>query len=152
MVPKVTNIIFASFKMSSINSTNLLELTRELISKAVNFTNKEVCFRYLLRILITGVRLLSPVNQSNDMMALNFSRVSKCYYSTFFMSAAFEKRPADNRLDNRPTNRPTDQSVSQSVSQSVCQSFSQSVCQSVWVTVYLLISQPINQLTCSEGG
>ncbi|KAL9982451.1 hypothetical protein ACROYT_G004494 [Oculina patagonica] len=63
-----------SLKLSSVNLTNLLEVTRELTSEAYNFTNKELLYGYLKRLLETGVRLLSPVNQSNDMIALNFSR------------------------------------------------------------------------------
>lgn len=88
-----TYTLFFSFQFSLVNSTNLLELTRELISEAINFTNKKLYYSYLKRLFITGVRLLSPVNQTNDMMAFNFSRVSKGYFfSIISRNAGFEKR------------------------------------------------------------
>ena len=65
-----------SFQLSTANLTNLAEITRELTSKALNFTNKRLFFGYLKELFDTGVRLLSPINQENDVVASYFSRVS----------------------------------------------------------------------------
>lgn len=88
-LPSLTKILstaamkipFLSFQLSSVNLTNLLELSRELTGEAANFTNKELFLDYLNRFFKTGARLLSPISQSNDMVALNFSQVRRSYYS-----------------------------------------------------------------------
>ena len=69
-----------SFQLSLVNLTDLLKLSRELISEAANFTNKELFLDYLYRFFKTGVSLINPINQSNDMVALDFSQVRISYY------------------------------------------------------------------------
>ena len=66
----------SSFQLSSVNLTNSMEITRELTTKAANFTNKRLFFSYLKELFETGVRLFSPITQQNDVAASNFSRVS----------------------------------------------------------------------------
>ncbi|XP_027041927.1 adhesion G-protein coupled receptor D1-like [Pocillopora damicornis] len=61
-------------KLSIMNLTNILELTRGFVNKATNFTNKELFFNYLSLWFKSGALLLNPVNHSNDMVALNFSQ------------------------------------------------------------------------------
>ncbi|XP_066029938.1 uncharacterized protein [Pocillopora verrucosa] len=61
-------------KLSIVNLTNILELTRGFVNKATNFTNKELFFNYLSLWFKSGALLLNPVNHSNDMVALNFSQ------------------------------------------------------------------------------
>ena len=69
-------LFFLSVQLSSANATNLVDLTRKLRSEANNFTNKRLFFSYLKELFKTGVRILSPVSQQNDMEALNFTKVS----------------------------------------------------------------------------
>ncbi|XP_066029944.1 uncharacterized protein [Pocillopora verrucosa] len=61
-------------KLSIVNLTKILELTRAFVNKATNFTNKELFFNYLSLWFKSGALLLNPVNHSNDMVALNFSQ------------------------------------------------------------------------------
>ncbi|CAH3168420.1 unnamed protein product, partial [Porites evermanni] len=63
-------------KLSSANLTNLMELIGDLKKEANNFTNKRQFFCYLKDLFQTGVRILSPISQRNDMVVLNFSKVS----------------------------------------------------------------------------
>jgi len=53
-----------------------MELTTDLKKEANNFTNKRQFFSYLKDLFQTGVRILSPISQRNDMVVLNFSKVS----------------------------------------------------------------------------
>lgn len=76
----LTFIFWFYFQLSTVNITNLMELTREVVGEGINFTNKEVFFSYLNHWFKTGARLLSPVNYSNDMLALNFSQVRKSVF------------------------------------------------------------------------
>jgi len=68
------------FQLSSVNLTDLLKLSRELISEAASFTNKQLFLDYVERFFKTGASLLNPISQSNDMVALNFSQVRRSYY------------------------------------------------------------------------
>lgn len=61
--------------LSSVNLADLLKLSRELISEAANFTNKELFLDYLNRFFKTGANLINPISQSNDMVALDFSQI-----------------------------------------------------------------------------
>jgi len=74
------NSFFFYFQLSSVNLTDLLKLSRELIREAANFTNKELLLDYLNRFFKTGANLLNPISQSNDMVAINFSQVKRSYY------------------------------------------------------------------------
>ncbi|CAH3125439.1 unnamed protein product [Porites lobata] len=66
-------------KLSSANLTNLVELTGDLKKEASNFTNKRQFFSYLKDLFQTGMRLLRPISQRNDMVVLNFSKANESH-------------------------------------------------------------------------
>ena len=74
----MTNLFFVvhSFQLTTVNKSNLLEVTEELLSAARNFTNKRVFFSYLKNLFEIGQLLLTPISKQNDQQARDFCQVS----------------------------------------------------------------------------
>ncbi|XP_067038168.1 uncharacterized protein [Acropora muricata] len=59
-------------ELTTVNKSNLLEVTKELLSEAGNFTNKRVFFSYLKNLFQIGQLLLTPISDQNDQQAHDF--------------------------------------------------------------------------------
>ena len=137
-----------SFQLSSVNLTDLMKLSRALIREAANFTNKELFLNYLSRFFKTGASLINPINQSNDMVALDFSQVRIPYYLISIRKACFERKIELKVMKRTALNSRRDSNLKFEpllVSQSARQSVSRSVSQSVIQLVGRLISQSVSQ-------
>ena len=141
-----------SFQLSSVNLTDLMKLSRALISEAANFTNKELFLNYLSRFFKTGASLINPINQSNDMVALDFSQVRIPYYLIGIRKACFERKIELKAMKRTALNSRRDSNlmfepllVSQSARQSVSRSISQLVIQSDSHSVSHSVSQSIGR-------
>ena len=69
-------LVVHSLQLTTVNKSNLLEVTEELLSAARNFTNKRVFFSYLKNLFEIGRLLLAPISGQNDQQAHDFCQVS----------------------------------------------------------------------------